>query len=281
MIGIDASLARALVATQFPQWAHLSIRPVETQGWDNRTFRLGDDMKLRLPSAAGYAAQVTREHVWMPKLAPHLPVQIPEAIAVGAPGEGYPFAWSVQSWIDARVAMRGSVGISPEFAQDVAGFLWALWAADATGGPAAGAANFHRGGSLAVYDVETRAALDALGGKIDTARAEAVWDAALGSAWDGAPVWVHGDMARGNLLVRDGRLAAVIDFGCMAVGDPACDLTLAWTLFGGTARQAFQDALADDAIWARARGWALWKALITLAHDARDVEASRVIEALY
>jgi aminoglycoside phosphotransferase (APT) family kinase protein len=277
MIVIDASLAARLVAAQFPQWADQPVRAVQPQGWDNRTFRLGDAMKLRLPSAAWYAAQVGREHAWLPKLAPHLPVQIPDVIAVGAPGEGYPFAWAVQSWVDAKVAMRGSVGVSPAFARDVAAFLRALWAVDATGGPLAGEANFHRGGSLAVYDGETRAALEVLRSTINAPRAEAVWNAALGAVWEDAPVWVHGDMARGNLLVREGRLAAVIDFGCLAVGDPACDLTVAWTLFGGTARAAFRGALGDDAMWARARGWALWKALITLARDPRDAEAPRVL----
>lgn len=279
MIAIDASLASRLVAAQFPQWAHQPVRTVETQGWDNRTFRLGDSMKLRLPSAARYAVQVAREHVWLPKLAPHLLIEIPEAIAKGAPGEGYPFAWSVQSWIDGEVATRGSVGASPDFARDVAGFLRTLWTVGAMGGPTAGTANFHRGGSLVVYDGETRKALGELRNEID-ARAEAVWDVALGAAQDVAPVWVHGDMARGNLLVRDGRLAAVIDFGCMAVGDPACDLTLAWTLFDGEARKVFRRELGDDAMWARARGWALWKAAITLVQDASDVEARRVLSGV-
>jgi aminoglycoside phosphotransferase (APT) family kinase protein len=162
-------------------------------------------------------------------------------------------------------------------AHSLADFLVALQRIDATGGPAAGQRNFHRGGSLAVYDAETRSALSALGCRTDIAAAESVWAAALGSQWRGAPVWVHGDIALGNLLMRNGKLVAVIDFGSSGVGDPACDLAIAWTEFTGASRDMFRAALSlDDDTWARARGWALWKALITVAgHDRNQRDADK------
>jgi len=275
---IDAELVRRLIAAQFSQWAHLSIRPVEPGGWDNRTFRLGDRMSVRLPSAAAYAAQVEKEHRWLPEIAPHLPLPIPTPLAKGAPAEGYPWPWSVYDWLEGRPARADLIVDLIRFSRSLAGFLAALQRIDATGGPPAGLHNFHRGGQLVVYDAPTRAALSTLGGRVDTAAVEDVWAAALDSEWQGKPVWVHGDIAWGNLLVQDGELHAVIDFGSSAVGDPACDLVIAWTQFFGESRQAFHAALPlDDETWARGRGWALWKALITVAgHDSnqRDAEKS-------
>jgi aminoglycoside phosphotransferase (APT) family kinase protein len=263
---IDADLARRLVAAQFPQWADLPVRPVETTGWDNRTFRLGDDMALRLPSARRYATQVEKEQRWLPRLAPHLPLPIPAPIAMGVPGEGYPYPWSVNRWLEGQTAQAVGVADLVRLAEDLAGFLRALQAADAVDGPPAGRHSFFRGGPLATYDAETREAVAALQGRIDASRALALWEAALAATWTGPPVWLHGDVADGNLLVRDGRLAAVIDFGQLAVGDPACDLVVAWTLLEGESRAAFRAALPlDDGAWARAKAWALWKALIVLA----------------
>jgi len=280
---IDAPLAAKLVAEQFPEWADLPVRPVALSGWDNRTFRLGDELLVRLPSAAAYVASISKEHAWLPRLAPQLPVRIPEPVALGAPGAGYPWPWSVRRWIPGRPAERSRILDLPAFAQDLAGFLVALMDVDPTGGPAPGAHNFHRGGPPAFYDAETRDALVALDGRIDAAAAASVWDAALSAPWTGAPVWFHGDVAFGNLLVDDaGRLTAVIDFGTSGVGDPACDLVVAWTLLDAPARAVFRAAMpADDGMWARARGWALWKSMITLAApDAVrwHAESARVID---
>ena len=234
-------------------------------GWDNRTFRLGDALKVRLPSARRYVAQVEKEHRWLPRLAPHLPVAVPAPLAVGAPGEGYPWPWSVQCWLAGDTAAHGRIPDATGFAIDVARFLLALQRAPADG-PAAGEHSFHRGGSLAVYDAETRRCIAALADEIDAAAATAGWEAALAAEFRGPPVWVHGDIAVGNLLLRDGRLAAVIDWGSSAVGDPACDLVIAWTFFAGASRAAFRAAVqADEMTWARARGWALWKALLVAA----------------
>jgi aminoglycoside phosphotransferase (APT) family kinase protein len=276
---IDEALVRRLVATQFPAWAELPVARVEPGGWDNRTFRLGEAMAVRLPSAAPYAAQVEKEQRWLPRLAPRLPLPIPAPLALGAPGEGYPWPWSVLRWLEGEDAASARDVDLARLAAELAGFLAALQRLDAADGPPPGPHSFWRGGPVAVYADEARAALRALAGEIDAAAARAVLDAALASTWRGAPVWTHGDVAASNLLVQGGRLAGVIDFGCAAVGDPACDLAIAWTLFAGESRAAFRAALPLDAdTWSRGRGWALWKAAITVtsrAAQARQREAAR------
>lgn len=263
---IDAALAAALIALQFPHWADLPVRAIVPGGWDNRSFRLGDDLVIRLPSAERHVPQVMKEQRWLPLLAPQLPLPIPEPVALGVPGHGYPWPWSVNRWI-AGETLRACWPIDgARLADDLARFLVAMGEADPRGAPPAGGDDFHRGGDLAVYDAETRAAITALADSIDATAARAVWAAATASRWTRAPVCVHGDVAAGNLIVRDGRLAAVIDFGLGAAGDPACDLIAAFTLFDADGRARFRAALPHDgATWARARGWALWKALITLA----------------
>ena len=283
-VNIDASLVRRLVAAQFPQWAHLPIEPVEAGGVDNRTFHLGAEMTARLPSAEGYILQVEKEQRWLPKLAPLLPLPIPVPLAKGAPAEDYPWRWSVYRWIEGETAKTGRIADLCQFATDLAQFLTALYRIDPNGGPPPGQHNFFRGGPLTVYGAETRQALADLEGTIDIEAANAVWEAALAAKWPGPPVWFHGDIAWGNLLVRDGRLSAVIDFGTSGVGDPSCDLAIAWTLFRGESREIFRSSLGlDDATWARGRGWTLWKALITLAehldtNHSEAKESRRVID---
>lgn len=274
------ALVRRLVATQFPQWADLPITPVAIDGWDNRTFHLGEQMTVRLPSAAAYALQVDKEHRWLPRLAPLLPLPIPVPLAKGSPAEGYPWPWSVYRWLDGEIATTAPIADPRQFAMRLADFLVALQRVDATGGPPPGAHNFYRGGPLTVYDGETRQALQALAGQIDTDAATDVWETALAATWHEAPVWFHGDISVGNLLVEEGRLSAVIDFGTSGVGDPSCDLAIAWTLFAGESREAFRAALPlDKGTWARGRGWTLWKALIVYAAlpgtNTLEVEKSR------
>lgn len=265
---VDVALVERLIAGQFPRWAHLPVRPVEFGGNDNRTFHLGDGMSVRLPSAEGYAGQAVKEHRWLPKLAGRLPLPVPALLAKGRPAEGYPFGWSVLPWIEGETASAARISDLTGFATALARFLAALQRIDPAGGPAPGRHCGFRGAPLATYDAETRDAIGTLGDRIDGETATAVWETALRATWHGRPVWFHGDVAEGNLLVRDGRLAAVIDFGCSGVGDPACDVTIAWTLLHGESRRAFREALAvDRATWARGRGWTLWKALITLAAD--------------
>jgi aminoglycoside phosphotransferase (APT) family kinase protein len=263
---IDEPLVRRLVAAQFPAWAGLPVTRLAS-GHDNRSFRLGETMLVRLPSAETYTPQAEKEQRWLPVLAPQLPLPIPAPLAVGQPGEGYPWRWQVLRWIDGETAAAAPALDLTRLARDLAGFLAALQRIAAADGPAAGPHSFWRGGPLSIYDAETRAAIAALGAQIDAPAATAIWDAALAARWDGRPVWFHGDVAPGNLIARDGRLAAVIDFGCCGVGDPACDLVIAWTCLDAPARAAFRAALPlDDACWTRASGWALWKALIVLAH---------------
>jgi aminoglycoside phosphotransferase (APT) family kinase protein len=265
-LDIDVSLVSRLVTTQFPQWADLPIKPTEVGGWDNRTFHLGEHMTVRLPSAAAYAPQVEKEHQWLPRLAPFLPLPIPVPLAMGQPADGYPWHWSVYRWLDGETAAIERITDLREFATGLGEFLVALQRIGATGGPPAGPHNFYRGGPLTTYDAETRQAIAALDGRIDTRAVTAVWEAAVAATWHGSPVWVHGDVAAGNLLVDRGRLSAVIDFGSSGVGDPACDLSIAWTFFAGESREAFRKTLPlDSATWARGRGWTLWKALIVLA----------------
>jgi len=276
-----AELARRLVARQFPEWADLPVSEVARQGWDNRTFRLGTDLTVRLPSGDWYALQVEKEHRWLPVLAPQLPLPIPAPVARGVPDLGYPYPWSVYRWLAGTPAADATIADESGFAVAVAEFLLALQAVDPTGGPGPGPHNFFRGGPLTTYADETAAALLTLGDAVPTERACAVWDDAVAAEWTGDPVWLHGDIAVGNLLVRDGRLAAVIDFGTSGVGDPACDVVIAWTRFAGLSRAAFRRTLAvDDAMWSRARGWALWKALITLEGPATAAESRRVIDAV-
>jgi aminoglycoside phosphotransferase (APT) family kinase protein len=270
-----------LIATQFPQWAHLPITPVDPGGWDNRTFRLGDMMTVRLPSTPGHAGQAEKEQHWLPVLAPQLPLPIPVPVASGVPGEGYPFVWSVYPWIDGETADATRIADMAAFAGVLADFLAALERIDPTGGPPPAPHGGFRGAPLLTYDAETRAAVATLGDGIDAPAVLALWDDALAATAVGPPVWFHGDVAAGNLLVRDERLAAVIDFGCSGVGDPACDLAIAWTLFSGASREAFRAALrVDDATWTRGRGWVLWKALITLAGPGDPGVAHRDLDAV-
>ena len=268
---INAALVGRLVREQFPQWAELPIKPVDLSGWDNRTFHLGSAMTVRLPSAEAYIQQVTKEQEWLPRLAPLLPLPIPVPVAMGVPTNDYPWPWSIYRWIAGENASHESINDMSRFAVKLAGFLAALQRIDAAGGPPPGPHNFFRGGPLAIYDTETRQAITALGSRVGADAVLSVWDTALQATWHSPAVWVHGDVSAGNLLVKQGELCAVIDFGCMGVGDPACDLTIAWTLFSGKSRKAFCAGVpADEATWARGRGWALWKGLITLAEYADE-----------
>jgi aminoglycoside phosphotransferase (APT) family kinase protein len=283
-VHIDAALVSSLIRLQFPQWSSLPITAAEPNGWDNRTFRLGSNLLVRLPSAQPYAAQVRKEHRWLPVLGPQLPLPIPVPVAMGRPAEGYPWNWSIYRWLDGVPANTATIENLADFAEALAHFLINLQRIDATNGPPPGPHNFFRGGPLETYDAETRDAIAALQDLVDAELATAVWEAGLAATWYGEPVWVHGDVAAGNLLVRDGRLAAVIDFGSSGVGDPACDLTIAWTFLAGKSREAFRAVLSlDAATWARGRGWALWKALITYAGNletdpAVAAAARRVID---
>lgn len=275
-VGVEQ--VRRLVADQFPYLADLRIEPVAKGGWDNWTFHLGPELLVRLPSAAEYALAVDKEHLWLPALADRLPLPIPAPLAKGEPGAGYPYPWSIYRWLDGETAAVDRIADPVRFALDLAGFLAALQDVDAAGGPQPGVHNWFRGGTLRTYDKKVEHALVALDGHVDAALVREIWARAVGARWDGVDRWFHGDIASGNLLLAHGRLAAVIDFGTCGVGDPACDLAIAWTLLSVEGRAAFRERLSvDDATWARGRGWALWKTLSTYSRtfdDPEDAEES-------
>lgn len=275
-MSIGHDLVGRLIAAQFPQWSHLPIRQVLPGGWDNRTFRLGDELLVRLPSADGYVDAVAKEQRWLPVLGPRLPLQIPEPVAMGTPTPEFARPWSVYRWIDGTPAAEAAIEDLTGFARDTAAFLSALARVDTPDGPLPGSHSFWRGAHPAVYDDDVRRSLTRLDGRIDTDAARGVWEAALVTEITAPPVWFHGDIAPGNLLLRDGRLAAVIDFGTSGVGDPACDLAIAWTVLDREARAAFRRGLPwDEDVWARGRAWALWKAMLVAAGDtgSHDPEA--------
>jgi aminoglycoside phosphotransferase (APT) family kinase protein len=282
-INITETLVQSLVAKQFPQWSHLPIQAVKNGGWDNRTFHLGKEMLIRMPSGAHYAGQVEKEQTWLPKIASKLPLAIPTPIAMGKPDEIYPWKWSINRWLPGEAAATATIADLCDFAKALAEFLKALQSIDPAGGPLAGPHSFYRGGDLAVYGLETRQAISVLKNNIDAHVATEIWEMALTTTWQNPPVWVHGDISVGNLLVSQGKLTAVIDFGQLAVGDPACDLAIAWTFFRGKSRDAFYQTLQlDPGTWARGRAWTLWKALILAAGIAgsNSVEAKQCLQSI-
>lgn len=274
-MNINTALAQALINEQFPHCADKKITPVLPGGWDNRTFRLGDDMLIRLPSGAAYADKVAKEQHWLPLLAQSLKLEIPAPVAMGKPSELYPWPWSVYRWIEGKTVAEERDIDKNAFAQDIASFLLDLQSIDASEGPLGSEHSFYRGASLAVYDEQTQEALALLKDKIDAQKAKQVWASALKTEWQKPPVWVHGDVSIGNLIMNEGRLSAVIDFGGLCTGDPACDLAIAWTYLDEESRSIFKSHLnIDEGTWIRGAAWALWKALILQSGlvDSNEVE---------
>ncbi|KNB50611.1 aminoglycoside phosphotransferase family protein [Streptomyces caatingaensis] len=263
----DDDLVRRLVARQFPRWAGRTVRRYPSGGTVNALYRLGHDLVVRLPLTQGGAGDVARERAWLPRLAPLLPVAVPEVLGAGEPAEGYPWPWSVYRWLPGENPRAGALGAPEALAVDLARFVTAMRGVSLPGAPVA-----HRGGPVASLDRATRAAVEELRGipgeAVDCDAALAVWEAALAAPpWDGPPVWLHADLMPGNLLVDGGRLTAVIDFGCAGAGDPACDLFPAWNLLPSGAREVFRAALGvDDATWLRGRGRTLSQALVALPY---------------
>lgn len=263
MMDITVDLVKKLIFEQFPQWSHLEIKPVKNSGHDNRTFHLGDDLTIRLPSGKEYEPQIQKEAKWLPVLAQHLSLPITAPVAKGKPTPEYPLAWSINRWLVGETVTHTNVDLQ-KFAIELARFLKELEAINAENGPQAGAHNFYRGGDLAVYIEEFEQALTQLPAGPQRNHYQDIWTTALATKWEKKPVWVHGDIAVGNLLVNDGHLSGVIDFGILGTGDPACDLVMAWTFFDSKSRKAFKEEMGlGDTTWQRGKGWALWKALIT------------------
>jgi len=267
-VDTDVALVSRLLAAQFPQWADLRIESLPSAGTDNALYRLGVDMVVRLPRIHWAAAQAEKEHKWLARLAPHLPLPIPVPLAKGSPGEGFPWHWSVCPWLEGENATIDHITDLRQAATDLAQFVAALHGIDPTGGPLPGEHNVFRGVPLATRDAITRSGISALRGKFDDTAATAAWEAALRvPEWREPPTWIHGDLQSGNLLAQQGRLSAVIDFGCLGVGDPACDMIVAWNLLSAETRDIFRAVLeVDDATWARGRGWALSVSLVALPY---------------
>ena len=260
-------LVRRLLASQFPQWANLPLKAVRSAGTDNAIYRLGEAMSVRLPRIDWATAQIDKENTWLPHLAPHLPLSVPRLLAMGKPAEGYPYNWAIYGWIEGENKTIEQLGDPYQAAVDMARFITALQKVDATDSPLAAEHNL-RGMSLKARDKSTRQAIKSMEGMINIDAALAVWqDALQAPEWNRDPVWFHGDLLIGNVLFEKGRLSAVIDFGGLGAGDPACDLMIAWSLFSKKSREVFRDALhIDDATWARGRGQALSQAAIFIPY---------------
>lgn len=261
----DVVLVRRLLEGQFPHWADLRIEPIKSYGTDHDIYRLGDHLAVRLPRLGWVAMQAVREARWLPKFAPHLPLAVPVQVAMGHPAEGYPFDWSVYAWLPGENA-NGTIEDLDRTAVDLAAFVKALRQIDTAG--AHPRPTRARGAPLAELDQSVRRSIGQLGNRIDGDIALRSWEESLQApAWNGKEAWIHGDLLPGNLLVVDGRLSAVIDWGCLNVGDPACDLQPAWNVFEGESRRRFRAELeVDDASWLRGRGWALAQAVWALPY---------------
>jgi aminoglycoside phosphotransferase (APT) family kinase protein len=277
MINITIALARKLIADQFPEYAHLHVAEVLQQGHDNRTYRVGEDMLIRMPTAESYALKVPKEQELLPKLAKHLSIKIPEPIKMGAPSAAYPYPFSIYKWLDGSSANHVTLDAREleNIALELANFLQELRKITEVAGPEPGQHNWWRGDHVSVYNEGARKQIASLTDIIDIKSALDLWQRACATKWQKAPVWIHGDFAVGNILIQDNRLSGVIDFGGTAIGDPACDLVIAWTYLSGKAREIFIRATnLDDDTWLRARAWALWKATFALCQIANKNNAA-------
>lgn len=258
---IDESLVHKLIAHQFPHWANLRLKSVPSAGTDNALYRLGEDKLVRLPRIDWAVENVDKEFKWLPKIAPFLPFSIPLPLEKGRPTKEYPWPWSVYNWLEGNNPLIGQV---PEIlVHDLILFIQALHKIDLPNGPLC-----NRGIPLEKKDVETRKAIQQLEGMIEVHTVTELWQRALKAPqWSKPAVWMHGDLSPGNLLIQNGRLSGVIDFGNLGIGDPACDLIIAWNLLPSHMRDVFRTGLGvDHATWERGRGWALSNALIALPY---------------
>jgi aminoglycoside phosphotransferase (APT) family kinase protein len=271
-VPIGDELVRALVDDQFPEWSPLTLVRTPSTGTDNAIYRLGDHLAVRLPRIHWAVRQIDKELEWLPRLAPHLPVAVAAPVARGEPGLGYPYPWLVYGWVEGTDAMGSDLGDGVDLGCDAAAFVRALQHVDLTGSRRAG----NRGRLLAPSDESTRDAIRRTASRfdVDATALVQVWEEALAAApWDRPPVWVHADLLPGNLLLRDGRLVAVIDWSAAGLGDPACDTMLAWAL-PPAGRAAFREALdVDDATWARGRGWTVEQAVHFIPYYEHTIPA--------
>lgn len=274
-IKIDEIIAQKLITEQFPEFKNFEITSVKTQGHDNRTYKVGHDFLIRLPTAQRYASSIEKEQIWLPQFAPYISTIIPKPIRLGKPTSYYPYPWSIYTYIKGESANNVSLQDLnlPIIAEQVAQFLKELAAINTKNGPLPGPNNFYRGGRLDFYYKQTQAALQKLSTYFDVTAYEQLWHQAVQNRWLCNPVWIHGDMSPGNIIIENKQLKAVIDFSGIAVGEPSCDLVMAWTFFDETSKQIFKENLNyENNIWENGRAWALWKSLITLA-DMQDLQS--------
>lgn len=279
-VATGVELVRELLTTQFAEWASLPIEPVTSTGTDNALYRLGVDKVIRLPRRREDTLRLEKERRWLPRLAPLVPLSVPVPLAKGSPGEGYPFEWSIYRWLDGEAANLTPIADLTQAAAELAEFVLALQRIDSSDGPPPGTHNAFRGEPLAARDESTRGSITALREHVDADAVTAIWDDALTAPdWTREPVWIHGDLDSRNLLVANGRLSAVIDFGCLGVGDPACDVMVAWKVLSADARDVFRTKLSvDDATWMRSRGWALSQAVNALSYYTPETNPALVRE---
>jgi aminoglycoside phosphotransferase (APT) family kinase protein len=268
---VSPDLVRALLASQHPDLAHLPVEAIAS-GWDNVICRVGTELAARLPRRAVAAGILVHEQRWLPGLAPRLPLPVPAPVRTGRPAPGYPWPWSIVPFLPGEVAARVPPDDPHEAAVTLGGFLAALHEPAPPGAPV----NPSRGVPLARRDATLSESLAELGDFVDHAAVREAWRPALAAPpWDRPPVWLHGDLHPANILVHRGRISGVIDFGDITGGDPATDLSVAWMLLPARCHAAFRDAYraaaghpAGEALWARARGWALALSVVFLAHSA-------------
>lgn len=280
-IHTDGSLVRRLLAAQFPDWAALPVRRVQSFGTDNALYRLGDGLMARLPRIGWAVGQVEKELAWLPRLAPQLPLRVPEPLALGQPGEGYPHTWGVYRWLPGEMLTLSEMAVRPELARQLAEFVRALRACDTGDAPRADspATDLH------ALDPHVRTSLDTSADWLDAdtrCRITEVWDEAMRlPGWTAAPIWVHGDLHSNNLLWDGQCLTAVLDFSALELNDPAVDLMPAWNALGAKGRRVYREVLQPDgATWARGRARALAKALFALPYY-RDTNPEIVERSLY
>ncbi|CAM3694970.1 aminoglycoside phosphotransferase family protein [Deinococcus frigens] len=266
-IHTNAALVRRLLAAQFPKWAGLPVRRVQSFGTDNALYRLGEDLLVRLPRIGWTVGQVEKELEWLPRLAPHLPLRVPEPLALGQPGEGYPYTWGVYRWLPGEMPSLSEVAARPELARQLAEFVLALRGCDQTDAPSAE----NPATDLQQLDPHVRASVETSAQLLDTDTRKqiiAVWDDTMHlPGWTVAPIWVHGDLHSSNLLWNGEHLTTVLDFSSLELNDPAIDLMAPWNAFGAEARATYREVLhPDDATWERGRARALAKALLALPY---------------
>jgi aminoglycoside phosphotransferase (APT) family kinase protein len=263
-LAVDAGLVRRLLWTQFPAIAELELTPVEPWGTDNAIWRLGEDLVVRLPRIGWASGQPDLDASVLPRVAGVVPVPVPEPLAVGAPGAGYPHRWSIHRWVEGHAADLSTIPDPVTFAMELAEVVRALAALDPSGAPAA----INRARPLRQYHESALSAIQGAARLIDADAARAVWEAAANApAHEGPPVWVHGDLD-GNCLVSGGHLSGLVDWGCCCAGDPAVDIAVVWSeLFTLRSRAAFLDALdVDAATVLRSRGAAVQQACAALPY---------------